>query len=486
MAAVPEFRAVPAEPCPVNPLGDFRSPFFRVRFFISKSTLRVFKEKENKIRREQKRGLIAFDFERPAAGMAQDFNDTQSLGRDGQQLIDINQIDKYVTSLEISHRSAAISNVTMTLNPPYDVAVAILENRVIRRGSLALVEFGYASPDGDILSGPYLFNITKPSAEFGDEVSITLEGNDMLSHNLLGKSVSYTWSKSDFPTDLSIIEELAFSLELKLHTQLLAKEPPSPLRKKRDDDRQQNRSDWVFFKEIISNSKATWVLCGNTLFLADRLVLLTAPPRYTLRYRHQIISATDIPISTISFDTTSEFFNAAKTKDMSKVSTDKDTGLPNNETVPTTGNLGNVTNAGNQGSNEVVNTPIGGGVIDSKLSKGKTGASNSGPDRDSLHTNRVYALVEEAAVLQAVKGTATIPGVPGIRPQEKVIIEGVPEIYKGEYMIKKVVHKLGDGYTCELTLLRQGQHTPDGKTKKGENPEQTKTRKASTTPTEIK
>ena len=42
--------------------------------------------------------------------------------------------------------------------------------------------------------------------------------------------------------------------------------------------------------QIMSNNKGTYLLCGKTVYIADRGTVLTAPARYRLLYRHQIIN----------------------------------------------------------------------------------------------------------------------------------------------------------------------------------------------------
>lgn len=480
---------------PIPRLGDYSSPFFRVRFFFSQARLGEFLEKENVRRLENNRQPVAFKYKKPTPILksAKGLSIARKLidiGEGIDQLINDTQLEKYITSLEISQKVAGVSMMTMVMNPPYDIAVGILDHRVIRRGSIAFVEWGYNSSAGlDILSGPHLFTILNPSAEFGDTISFTLVGNDSLSHNLMGVAVSKSWDRGEYSTNLKIVrklvKELGFKINITEKTVPLNLVGIHPLRRERSKPLIQKKSNWSFFLKILFDNNCIHLLSGNTVYITDRGVAVRRSPRYNLIYRSKLLKSNDIPISTISFDTTQEFFNAPSAKNIKKVAYDKDAGVTNNKEVKAKNIVGNFTHSGNKGNDKVTDTSIGGVKANKGVEKGQSGTSHSGPDGDQDLAIRIQNYVEEASTLQAVKGTATIPGVPGIMPQEKIILKGVPNIFKGEYMIKKVVHKLGDGYTCELELLRQGSKKPDGDSKESDNPEQTKTQTRSTKPTKV-
>lgn len=455
--------------CPRQALGDYYSPFFRVKFFVSQGTLIDFAASERERASENRLAAVASELKSQPIFSSRDLVQ-EELNPRLQEELDSREIHKFASDLEITYVSAQAVKMTLTLTPPYEEAKYILDHRLISRGSLVVVEFGYTSPgDDDIISPPYLFQLTNPSAEFGDSISINLMGFDALSSNLLRKSTKRTWSRGKevgesgggghFPTDLSIIEKLAKDLLLDVNSKRLPDN--AALKKNRSQALEQSTTDWAFFKSVLSDNGATFFLCGKELIIQERnYVIITERPRYRFLYRSQVIHAFDVPISSASFESRADLFVGRKAKNITKVTTDRDTGVPNNKTVASGAagaSQGGNTYRGDTGNEKVTNSSAGALKTNKALEKDQTGTIVSGSNNDELLLGRVEALAEEGGWLSGLKGTITIPGVPSLLPQHKVVIDGLPDYYKGEYTVTGVVHKVGSsGYTSEVSVVRNG------------------------------
>jgi len=456
--------------CPRPELGDFYSPFFRVRFFSSIPTVREFEKSEGEIRRENANSPIAFTLKDQPIFTGEQFHNSQGVATLDQAELDSREIENYAADLEVVMPGGEAAQMTLTLTPPYDEAVAILRDRVIAFRALALVEFGYASPDkNDILSGPFLFRLSNPQCEFGDQISITLHGYDILTANLARRETKRTWKRGgkqtgqdgasggSYPTDLRIVEDLVNSLDMTLDVSSLS--IGSPLRATKENALEQRENDWIFLKNLIHDNLATFIVCGKILVVFDRGDNVRRPS-YRFLYRAQLQNNFDAPIENAAFTTKKDLFAGRKSRDITKITPNRDQGGAMEETITTRGasvNLGENVYHGDRGNERVTKTSQGSVKTNKALGNGQTGSIVSGSEKDDHLKGRVQSIAEKAGLNSGITGTITTPGIPALRPDQRVVIDGVPDYYKGEYRINKVTHRVGtSGYRTEALVTRQG------------------------------
>ena len=485
---------IPQPPKPVP--GDFYSPFFRVKFFRSLTTVSDFeRDRAREIIRESKvslpgsnnRSPMAFKVpKQPPVESPDDFANNQINDRTDQRELDSRRIEDFVESLEVVLPAEGASQATVTLTPPYEAAVAILEERLIAFGSLMLIEFGYADPTrNDIVSGPYLFRLNDPSATFADTISITLHGQDVMSHDLQRAEAKRSWARSGkqgqsapsggfFPTDFKIIEALVKQLNLELDITNLNRQV-SPLFKVRESDRDQKQSDWAFFKQVLKENLIGFYIVGRSLYLYDFVTtVINKEPVYRLLYRAALTEEYDVPLISFSAEARRDLFHARQSRDFTKVCTDRDTGVCDEEIIESqnpggSANVGTNVVKSDTSRNRSSASPLG-DVKSQAIPKGQTGTVISGSHDDEHLRSRIQYKAGQGGALAGVTATLSTLGLPGILPQDLVILDGLPDFYRGVYVVTAVTHQWGQGATTEMTVVRNGSLKPNENTETSRAP----------------
>lgn len=82
----------------------------------------------------------------------------------------------FVSDMTVNLGIGEIPNISITLNPPYDIGMKFINSDLIEWSTSALeVQFGYADgPDGPVISPAFVGVIDVPDVSFGTDISISL------------------------------------------------------------------------------------------------------------------------------------------------------------------------------------------------------------------------------------------------------------------------------------------------------------------------
>ncbi len=99
----------------------------------------------------------------------------------------------YVTQVSVTINLADLPQISITLNPPYEEAVKILDSTFVEWGrSLIEVQFGYTGGGQNVLSPVYTGLMLQPDISLGDDPTITLKGQGALSLKTDERNVTMT------------------------------------------------------------------------------------------------------------------------------------------------------------------------------------------------------------------------------------------------------------------------------------------------------
>ena len=379
----------------------------------------------------------------------------------------LGQLVNYRANLQVTMLSAAALSATLTLTPPYEDALRIIDSQVIKFGSLMEVQWGYLSTDGSAtpaISDKGLFRITQPSIKFGREVSITIGGFDILSGALSTQDVRCCWPRSAYPCDLAILRAL-IKKRGPGNTQLVDNPgvtSTSTLRKNKTEDVVQADDDWTFFRRLCRQNDVTFIQSGNTVTLSDEHRIDIAKPKYRLTWFMQPEGKLDIPM--ISFETNpimgyfagpgsrgqKTYCRNATTGDIEILSRD-----PSNTGVVQIGEkASDATNAGHNTTR--IKTASAGDIaafaeLNEECASGKIYTQPCNRPNQTEETERAN---REVRRYHNTRATATVPGVPGLIPQQICEVINVGDVFSGCYRVMKTIHTIGAGYTVKVDLIR--------------------------------
>lgn len=369
------------------------------------------------------------------------------------------------SNLQVSMVSAAALQATLTLDAPYEAALQIIDNKLIKFGSLMEIQWGYLSADGrkPAVSDKGLFRITQPSIKFGQKTSITIGGFDILSSSLGSAETRCQWLREKYPCDLDIIREIV-SKKLKgsINDKRLSNE--SALRKRKSGTGVvQADDDWTFFRRILRQNNVGWTqnFKTNTVELFDERVVNNLTPKYRLLWYQQPENEKDIPM--ISFETNpilSLFAGPKGARGQRTICRDPETKkvVVINKDPANTGVTGvgekNTTTTEKGFPKDVVKTSTGQVGVYAPLDAAcASGRFFTQPCRRPNQMEETERENYEMSLFNT-KARATCPGVPGLIPQQTCEIKGVGDTFSGTYRIMKVTHNVGAGYTVDVDLLR--------------------------------
>lgn len=436
----------------VIPPGDYYAPQYKVRFYSPRAEVTL-----------NERGVpVAASGETPTATLSSDDPD----GIDNTIYAENPEATKlraYVNSIVIEGVSSSAFKATVTLSAPYDDAAKILDNKVIRFGSIMTIEWGYFVGSRVITSPIHAFQITQPSAKFGLTTDITIAGNDLHSAIAADRAKARTWLRTEFPTDLDILKGIVGELKTGMTINAAQVPAESTIRQTGNGEgRDQSESYLRFFRRICNDHKLGWRIFKDEIVLFDMDAVARQDPHYVLLWRRKPTEENHIPIKDITINPLLSLFQGLSgTRGIHQSAPNLDTGETTQRVVSDVNVPGhaNPTDSAQTAAAPVTNTPARSNTPAGQLSGSPTMPDGSSGDRvptTSRATNpngQVNTAVTNTSALVNTTAQVTIPGHPAIAPQMIVDIQGLPEIFAGKYLIKSVKHTIGDGYTTELQLF---------------------------------
>lgn len=467
-----------------KPVGDFFAPFFKVEFITARTA-------------DGRRIQNGEEVEAPSGGFFGKIGATIQSYLDSQIRVSLDnaveQLRNYSTNLTI-RTLPGTSTATLVMEPPYEDALRLIDHRAIQYDSVMRVEWGWLpSTPGDeaISSGAHFYALQPPEMSVNNgDVQITLTGVELFAHNYSSREGRRTWPRSQFRTDLSIVEALLSPLGFDADTTLVpenierdGKEVPHPLRAQKGTSEtrpvegsggrqvvrtvngkiEQNERTWVFFNRLIRGNNCDYFMSGKKCFIVDRNHAKIQRPSYTLAHYQQMTSDKHIPMFNWSTNALKTLFTCPPSaRGITYASNDPDTGEANEATFdPAASSLeefiGKRTRSGRANPNGI-SMKIGDITLTPNLAMEDTdrGRHISQPASAVNADERARQSARQASMIANTAASVTIPGMPNLTPWQVVRVEGVPSVFKGNYLIKEVTHTFstGDGFSTELQLVR--------------------------------
>lgn len=377
-------------------------------------------------------------------------------------------------NLEITMTSAYNLSAVLTLTPPYEAALYILNSNLIKFGTIMAAQWGYLNQSGGepVVSDQAYFYITQPSVKFGRETTITIGGFDIVSKAMSSAESRTVWAREgDTVCDLGILKKLVKDRApsgFDINADGVGAK--SPLRKRKKEPITQCSKDWVFFRQICRDNDVAFTQEGQVIKLYDESGIDKAEKKYNLLWYKKPSSKYDIPM--ISFETNPilDYFAPEGSRGQKIVSVDPDTGEvtyeerdPGSTGVTQVGEK--VTDAQHSGhSTEGIKTdsgdiPLHGAVPEpnkegsaNEERAGRIGSQAAGMPNAKEKVDRANREIRRYGNMQA---KAVMPGVPGMVPLKIVDVQNVPNFALGYYRVMRATHTIGlSGYTVAVDLLR--------------------------------
>ena len=453
-----------------SPVGDLYAPFFDVVFYRAES------ETGSKTQEAlEAKGL-------GAPKTLSQVADSDTIGSSSIQLRSVGgglqmlnpqgpdtptgQLLNYKSSLQVTMLSAAALQATLTLQPPYFDAVNIIDDKLIKFGSLMEIQWGYFNLETNQpeISDKGLFTITQPAIKFGLEVSITIGGFDILSTSLKSTDTRCEWLRSEYESDLSILEKLVSKAGSGLELLATGVTAESRLRRKKTRDVIQSDDDWTFFRRLCRQNDVTFLQFGGTIILYDQEERDLAKHKYRLTWFMQPQDQWDIPMLSFETNPIMGYFAGQGSRGSITYCRDSETGevtsVSKDPSKPGVGQsgAGRAQTAEKSHKKETAKTGSSGniapfGVIDEEMActSGRIYVQPCRKPNQEEETDR-----ENREVLRNfnTRASALCPGVPGMIPQIITNVVNVSKTFSGNYRVMKVVHNIGSGYTMQVDLLR--------------------------------
>jgi len=442
-------------PKPPGVVGDLFSPFYRVAFLASPDiTTNTFDDK-----------FVTQAVISPQIGLDPD-TDLSVL------VLDSFNLNKFAASLSVNIKAQGLTSFTLTLTPPYDDAIRIIDNRLIRAGSLVKVQWGYSSPGhaSDILSDIFVFRSAEPKVAITDyDVTITLTGFDIF-NDIYGREdsrVTYDRKVSGNETDISIVATMLIKFDFEpdfsgvLDSSRFLEFKSEPII--------QSSSDWDFIRTLCYDNDVWFSTIGKTVYFHDLNFVAQQPAPYRFLWRKQLETEFDVPVISFTANPEIRAFLPPEAIQGAIISSD-----PNKKTLTTlileptqtSDNAHTGATSGTEAAKSGAGTDARTGVavtdpqtgnsyvLQPKLKSDQTGRYYSAPSNHDVE-GRVKSQQREAEFYANTTANLTAPGVVGIIGTGMIVVEGVGKSFSGPYMIRDCTHDLGtDGYTMKLDLVR--------------------------------
>lgn len=461
---------------PVNPrpVGDLFSPFFRVAFKALTKETGVVQETD---------GIETFQTT-SLAGTATSLNSDDT----DQFEIDSRLLTKVAASLTLESKAGSPFKFTLELTPPYDDAIRILNNKLVSFGTLVKVQWGYTSANGlnNILSDIHVFRNQFPKAEFGNDITITLSGFDMVADVAMRNTTKKPWDRTLYPTDMSIVQALVQKVGYKIDVTSLApthsflvKDPDSP------DSIEQSMNDWAFIRKLCRDHSVSFIARGTTFKVITLFEAVKPQVAYNLLWRLKPKTDIDIPVYSVNGNLEPFLFQPPEARGILSVKFNPNTGEAEVDKVRAADlaqtNLGpeqtSDTEAGDAGDiarslssdededGEVVfDDEAGASIIPRpKPSTDDYGTVVSEPKDGVNSGNRIKSQAREAQGFSHPKVGVSCPGIPDMFPGLIVKLFGTSKLFDSPYQVLTVKHVITtSGYDMELELFRHTVKTDVG------------------------
>jgi len=446
-----------------SPVNDLFAPFFDVVFYSLDKTDGIVEggpeEDLGTVAQSSDLGASRIQLRSVGGGLP-----SFSPQGDGTELA---ELINYRANLQLNMLSAAALQATLTLTPPYEAALKIVDNRLIRFGSLMEVQWGYLSTDGEgepAISDKGLFRITQPSIKFGREATVTIAGFDILSSALTTADVRCCWSRERYECDLEILRTLIKPPRAPSGMKLVDSQvgSKSPLRKRKTRDVIQSDSDWAFFRRICRQNDINFKQVGNEVILRDEHRIDLAQKKYRLTWFMQPQDQFDVPM--ISFESNPimslfagdpsvrgqrTFCRNVETDEIEIV--DK---TPAKTGIPQPGKASDALPEGHEADAKKTSEAELAAFQKLEDNVCASGRIFTVPCKRPSHKEEIERTNIEARRLYNTHATAVCPGVPGLIPQQIAEVVNVGNVFSGFYRIMKAVHNIGVGYTVKLDMIR--------------------------------
>jgi len=437
---------------PTVPVGDLFNPFFDVTFYRPVSEQGTVAESNGE--------------EGSATSERIDASKITVSTREGKQTLDEDTklIDarKYASSLSVEMLGAGAYKATLTLTPPLNDAIYIIDHKLIRFGSLMEIRWGYVDDSSEPRqSDTGLFTIAQPSIKFGLDTQIQIVGYDILSSGLRAVDRRQIYKRAEkFKTDLDILTALVTPMGLQIET---GNNVPaeSLLRKTKPTDITQQEDNWTFFKRICHDNDAGFFVQGNVVYVYDVGSADLNKHNYRFIWYLQPDDNRDIPMTSFETNPILGFFAREGSRGQKAKAVDKDTGKPiTQKDAPDTTKVGSVgTNkvatSDKSHPQEQIKTAEAGVTPNPKLTENDAGRYISQPAERPNREEQARQEMRDLRRNANTKATITSLGVPSVHPQMIVRVEGVGETFSGAYRVLKATHNLTtSGYDMSIELLR--------------------------------
>ena len=487
-------------------IGDLFAPFFRVAFSNIKKTDATSNIKKtdatakNGEQTHAAQGVVnrlvasaTFETTGKSLGVPEENSETLE--------IDSRLLPKTAAALKIESKSNAALKFTLTLTPPYEDGIRILNSRLITFGTLVKVQWGYTGwgSGADILSDIFVFRNNEPRAEFGDDISITVSGHDLTASIGSRSSSTRKWLFSDYPNDCAIVRKLVARSKVELDVSDVPATSNFLTGKNRKKSEtgggvpaaaiEQTIDDWAFIRRLCHDHGLSFTSQGTVFRIFSLFDASTATKySYRLLWRRRPKDGRDIPLMNVRGNILPWTFLPAEGRGLAQFTFNSDN--PSKSTIKTespvtkkTPSLGAGGAAGDaNGIPSDLRSMGGDGDGEEYVDKeAGTYITRPKPDKDENRPplmstpetahNAEEKLENEVNKVQAFSHPmvgVTAPGVVDLWPGVTVMLEGTSEIFDGPYFVRDATHTINtSGYEMELVLLR---HTIKGA--RGDIPQQ--------------
>lgn len=376
----------------------------------------------------------------------------------------------FKSSLTIEARASTAVKATLVFQPPYLEGLKIVDNQLIKFGSLMEIQWGYLNADGGepVLSNKGLFGIVQPSVKLSNQFSIEINGWDLLYMSSSSVDRRFSWPREQYDTDLKIVEKLnslSVGESYRLNTDMVSIE--SPLRQKKEGETVvQTTDDFSFFKELLAANDVEYRIDGNIVRLFDAGRADQQEPAYSLLWYKQPEKNTDIPMITFETNSIASLFAGQGSRgfwfmsqDMDSNTTERQEVKPEDTGVSQTGSKALGTQEAGHPKGTVRTSEANVKPYSMPDDSSATGQVHVQPRDTPNRDTKADRKGREVRRLCNTTASATIPGHPGIVPLTIVNVfgdesAGVGRTFGGNYRVMKAIHEIGQGYVTKIELLR--------------------------------
>jgi hypothetical protein len=219
---------------------------------------------------------------------------------------------------------------------------------------------------------------------------------------------------------------------------------------------EQNESDFAYLNKMAAILNSYWFIDTTNIVLMSRSYLYSQTPEINLSYGKQITEnfESEFPIYSFTPSVSAESFEAGALL-IRAAGIDLDSGaVIKKDFKPQSVKLGSLALNSDQFLSDAGVT-INGTVVRPAPELAANEAGVILPFRTRGNDEALYKFSVDHKDM-AVRANVECPGLPKLRPGSLVSIDGVGEMFGGNWLVEEVVHTLGDdrGYNTSLSLVR--------------------------------